>query len=81
MNDLRRLIDAAINLKPGDKEFMLYYSTFGTVPSGEWTAEIGNASSPVLLGDGTGEIKTAYFLTPEEAVDSLIILIKEKYGL
>jgi hypothetical protein len=62
--NLRALIDAAIDKKQGDKQFLLSYDEM-------WWAEIGNPVSAVRLGESGGEY-VGRGATPEEAVKELL---------
>jgi hypothetical protein len=69
---LDQLIEECFALKQGNKEFAL----FGMEEFG-WRAEIGNPSSWVMLGESNGEF-TGVGVTPAEALESLIVNLKEK---
>ena len=76
---LRHLINLAISLKDGNKEFALFH-----YENGDWKAEIGNTSQHVNLGENSGEFSTELFKTPERAVenliDQLILHLRQKGG-
>lgn len=67
-SNLGELIDQAIVLKEGNKEFALHF-----VPGLEepWAALIGATSDSVLLGECRGDFETAG-RTPEQALQRLI---------
>jgi hypothetical protein len=63
---LSEMIAECIQMKPGDKEFALFF--YG---QNEWDAHIGNESEIVCLGERAGEF-SAPGSTPEEAVRNLL---------
>ena len=65
MTDLSELIAAVIEAKHGDKQFALFGDETG------WTAEIGNESNCVSLGEAAGEYMGSGE-TPELAVAALL---------
>ncbi|SCW95917.1 hypothetical protein [Ancylobacter rudongensis] len=66
MPELSQEISRAIALKKGNNEFALFF--FGP---DQWTAEIGNTSHYVNLGESSGELVGAG-KTPELAVADLL---------
>ena len=71
---LSKLIQHAIDVKRGDKEFML-----SCRDTGQWSAEIGNDCHSVCLGEIAGEFE-GKGATPELAVVSLINAINTANG-
>lgn len=71
MNDtLEDLIQKAIDLKQGDKEFIL--TCYG---GGDWMAGVGNPSSHVLLGESDPQFQ-ARADSPRDAVLQLIEMLE-----
>ena len=73
MSNLSELIELAIEIKPGDKEFALSFD--GDQSESAWCAEIGNKFGAVRLGEAKGEF-CGFGKTPEDAVTILINAIK-----
>lgn len=67
---LADMIDRAIELKQGNKEFMLSYD-----PCHNWRAEIGNPSKWVRIGEVDGDID-GEGASPEEAMAALIVKLE-----
>lgn len=61
------LILECIQMKTGNKEFALFYMS-----EGDWTAEIGNPTSCVMLGEASAEF-SADGRSAIEAVENLIL--------
>jgi hypothetical protein len=74
MEDLSKLIDYALLLKTGNREFALFYND-GDYPT--WVAEAGNPCTAVMLGEASGECK-GIGSTPEQAVLALIDNIRDE---
>ncbi|MDQ3039151.1 MAG: hypothetical protein M3R16_05045 [Pseudomonadota bacterium] len=70
--DLDKLIETAIEIKTGDKEFLLFH---GPGMSPAWVAEIGNPNSSICLGEIRGEL-SGEGSSAGEAVANLIAAIK-----
>ena len=73
MDNLSTLIEKAIGLKSGNREFVLYHL------DPEWRAAIGNRSGDVLLMEASPEFETDAD-TPEAAVAGLIDLLVAAHG-
>lgn len=71
MNDeLKSLVQQAIHLKEGNKDFALAYVQYDGSP-GEWEAHIGSRNRHVAILETGGQVE-ASATTPEKAVLSLI---------
>jgi hypothetical protein len=66
MSNLAQLIQECVDAKQGNREFALF-----RLSDDEWSAEIGNPVSAVMLGESSGEFY-GEGLTPEEAVAALL---------
>lgn len=78
MTYLQSLIETAITMKEGNKEFMLNYDpAFIELSGGAWSAEIGNPVSCVRLGESSGQFGSQWQPTPEAAVLELVALLAE----
>lgn len=67
---LEKLIQQAIALKTGNREFALFGDADGI-----WEADIGNECPSVMLGEIRGEV-TGRGATPKRAVSDLIRQLK-----
>ena len=76
MSDLKALIDQAISMKEGNKEFALFYHPTGNAQT-DWSADLGNPCSSVNLGESTGEFQSDCCSTPEAAVQDLIEQLRQ----
>lgn len=70
---LKSLIEEAIDLKLGNKEFSLSFD------EGQWSADIGSTCQYVHLMEGGAEF-SAIADTPEEAVRALIVVLRSAYA-
>lgn len=77
MSDLRVLIERAITMKRGNKEFDLTY--YGNDPI--WCASIGNDCPVVHIMENKPEFQAGSDIGPEDAVAKLIKLMEEHYRL
>lgn len=67
---IETLIQDALKKKIGNKELMIYWHGY------EWTAEIGNPSPVVYLGESEGEYKGSG-LSIEEALINMIDALRK----
>jgi hypothetical protein len=77
VTDLSALIARAVELKRGNREFALFwYGTDGyQYDGGQWSAQIGNTSQFVSIGESEPEFDGAG-ATAEEAVIALIEVLE-----
>jgi hypothetical protein len=76
MSDLKTLIAQAISMKEGNKELALFYHPTGNAQT-DWSADLGNPSRHVNLGESVGEFRSDCCSTPEAAVQDLIEQLRQ----
>lgn len=75
MDDVGMLIEACLDLKKGDKSFVLHGD------EGKWRAGVGNPSQWVLLGEIDAEVQSQWHDRPEDALLELNGLLAAQSSL